>query len=120
MSEDSDAKAEMSAMRRSCDGLLHLHDAFGQVGRNLRQAFTAAVHDVVVAGAAGRTHRHLGGTGPGLCLNRTCRRHTTVDETRQSHNESVLSKAPSPSGGRDVSSVTDCLAPILGAPETRQ
>lgn len=74
----------------SCEGLLHLHDALGQVGWDLRQAFTAAVHDVVVAGAAGRTHRHLGGTGPGLRLNWTWRhtitsRHASKSQwTRQS------------------------------------
>lgn len=67
---------------------LHLHDALGQVGRDLRQAFAAAVHDVVVAGAAGRTHGHLGGTRPGLGLNWTWR-HTVGDEMQQSHCGSV-------------------------------
>lgn len=89
----------MSVMGRSCEGLLHLHDALGQVGWDLRQAFTAAIHDVVVAGAAGRTHRHLGGTSPGLGLDWTWRRAIT-SEIHQSYNESI--KTQRPSGGRDV------------------
>lgn len=92
-------KDGMSRTPRSCEGLLHLHDALGQVGWDLRQAFAAAVHDVVVAGAAGRTHRHLGGTSPGLRLNWTWR-HTIAKQIRQSHSQSV--KAPSTSGGRGV------------------
>lgn len=107
----------MSVTRRSCEGLLHLHDALRQVGWDLRQAFTAAVHDVVVAGAAGRTHRHLGGTSPGLRLNWTWR-HTIADEIHQSHSQSVLSgtlSAPLTSGGCDVYLVTDCLAHNFGS-----
>lgn len=84
--DDDDVRDGMSVMRRSCEGLLHLHDALGQVGRDLRQAFAAAVHDVVVAGAAGRTHRHLGGTSPGLRLNWTWR-HTSTGVTHRGHNE---------------------------------
>lgn len=87
-SDDDDVKDGMSVMRRSCEGLLHLHDALGQVGRDLRQAFTAAVHDVVVAGAAGRTHGHLGGTSPGLRLNWTWR-HTSGGEIHRSQSENI-------------------------------
>lgn len=51
---------------------LHLHDALGEVGWYFGETFAAAVHDVVVAGAAGRTHGHLRNASPGFCLSRTC------------------------------------------------
>lgn len=54
------------------DYCLHLHDALGEVGWYFGETFTAAVHDVVVAGAAGWTHGHLRNTSPGFCLCRTC------------------------------------------------
>lgn len=48
----------------------HFYDALGQIGWDFGKAFSPAVHDVVVAGAAGRTDGRLGSTRPRLCLSR--------------------------------------------------
>lgn len=51
----------------------HFYDALRQVGWDLRQAFSPAVHNVVVAGAAGGTDGCLRSTGPRLWLSGACR-----------------------------------------------
>lgn len=53
---------------------LHLHDALWKIAWNFSEAFTAAVHNVVVAGAAGWTHCNLRDTRPRLRQCRTCRK----------------------------------------------
>lgn len=50
---------------------IHFYDSLRQVGRNLRQAFSTAVYDVVVAGAGGRADGRLGSAWPWLHLSRT-------------------------------------------------
>lgn len=52
--------------------LLHLHDALREIGWDFGETFTAAVHDVVVAGAAGWTHSNLRDTRPRLRQRWSC------------------------------------------------
>lgn len=52
----------------------HLDDALRKIAWNFSETFTAAVNDVVVAGAAGWTHCNLRDTRPRLRLCWTCRK----------------------------------------------
>lgn len=54
------------------EALLHLHDALRKIGWDFSETFTAAVHNVVVAGAAGRTHCNLRSTRPRLRQRWSC------------------------------------------------
>lgn len=56
------------------EALLHLHDALRKIAWNFSETFTAAVHDVVVASAAGWTHCKLRDARPRLRKHWTCRK----------------------------------------------
>lgn len=60
------------------EALLHLHDALRKIAWNFSETFTAAIHNVVVAGAAGWTHCNLRDTRPWLRQWWTCRKQHNV------------------------------------------